>query len=121
MRFVPTRIHGIVDWLLGALLIALPWLLGFARGGPETYVPVALGSIGLLVTFFTDHEYGIVRRIPMSGHLAVDALAGAALAVSPWVLGFAETVWLPHLVLGVTELAAGFVTKTVPGDRPSAR
>ena len=79
MRFVPTRIHGIVDWLLGALLIALPWLLGFARGGPETYVPVALGSIGLLVTFFTDHEYGIVRRIPMSGHLAVDALAGAAL------------------------------------------
>ncbi len=72
MRFVPTRIHRIVDWLLGALLIALPWLLGFARGGPETYVPVALGSIGLLVTFFTDHEYGIVRRIPMSGHLAVD-------------------------------------------------
>jgi len=53
--------------------------------------------------------------------LAVDALAGVALAVSPWVLGFAETVWLPHLVLGVTELAAGFVTKTVPGDRPSAR
>ena len=51
MRFVPTRIHGIVDWLLGALLIALPWLLGFAGGGPETYVPVALGSIGLLVTF----------------------------------------------------------------------
>lgn len=48
MRFVPTRIHGIVDWLLGALLSALPWLLGFARGGPETYVPVALGSIGLL-------------------------------------------------------------------------
>ena len=120
MRFVPTRIHGIVDWLLGALLIALPWLLGFAGGGPETYVPVALGSIGLLVTFFTDHECGIVRRIPMSGHLAVDALAGVALAVSPWVLGFAETVWLPHLVLGVTELAAAFVTKTVPGDRQSA-
>ncbi len=93
MRFVPTRIHGIVDWLLGALLIALPWLLGFAYGSPETYVPVALGSIDLLVTFFTDHEYGIVRRIPMSGHLAVDALA-----VSPWVLGFVETVWLPHLV-----------------------
>jgi len=28
MRVVPTRIHGIVDWLLGGLLIALPWLLG---------------------------------------------------------------------------------------------
>ena len=36
MRVLPTRIHGIVDWLLGALLIALPWLLGSPRGGPET-------------------------------------------------------------------------------------
>lgn len=43
MRFVPTRIHGIVGWLLGALLIALPWLLGFARGGPETYVASRAG------------------------------------------------------------------------------
>jgi hypothetical protein len=117
MRFVPTRIHGIADWLLGALLMALPWLLGFARGGAETYVPVVLGATGLLVTVFTDHEYGIVRRIPMSGHLAVDAFAGATLAVSPWLFGFVETVWVPHLVLGVTELIAGLVTKTVPGDR----
>ncbi|MDQ3674857.1 MAG: hypothetical protein M3365_10825 [Gemmatimonadota bacterium] len=121
MRVVPTRIHGIVDWLLGGLLIALPWLLGFAPGAPETYVPVALGAAGLLVTFFTDHEYGVVRRIPMSGHLAVDALAGAALASSPWVFGFHETVWIPHLFLGVTELAAAFVTKTVPQDRGSGR
>lgn len=75
MRFVTTRIHGIVDgcW---ALSIALPWLLGFARGGPETYVPVALGSIGLLVTFFTDHECGgkaiSVRAWPSSSaHLTV--------------------------------------------------
>ncbi len=121
MRVVPTRIHGIVDWLLGGLLIALPWLLGFAPGAPETYVPIALGAAGLLVTFFTDHEYGVVRRIPMSGHLAVDALAGAALASSPWVFGFHETVWIPHLFLGVTELAAAFVTKTVPQDRGSGR
>lgn len=121
MRFVSTRVHGIVDWLLGALLIALPWLLGFARGGPETSVPVVLGVAGLLVTFFTDHEYGIVRRIPMSGHLAVDALAGATLATAPWIFGFADTVWLPHLVLGITELAAAFVTKTVPEDRRPAR
>ncbi len=66
-------------------------------------------------------EYGIVRRIPMSRHLAVDALAGFTLAVSPWVFDFVDTLWLPHLALGVTELAAAFVTKTVPGDRRSAR
>ncbi len=116
MRFVPTWIHGIADWLLGVLLIAVPYILGFARGGAETFVPVALGITGLIVTFFTNHEYGIVRRIPMIGHLWVDGFAGILLAASPWIFGFADTVWIPHVVLGVTEFVASLVTETVPSD-----
>jgi hypothetical protein len=116
MRFVPTWIHGIADWLLGILLIAVPYILGFARGGAETFVPVALGITGLIVTFFTNHEYGIVRKIPMIGHLWVDGFAGILLAASPWIFGFADTVWIPHVVLGVTEFVASLVTETVPSD-----
>ena len=116
MRFVPTWIHGIADWLLGILLIAVPYILGFARGGAETFVPVALGITGLIVTFFTNHEYGIVRKIPMIGHLWVDGFAGILLATSPWIFGFADTVWIPHVVLGVTEFVASIVTETVPSD-----
>lgn len=62
MRFVPTWIHGIADWLLGVLLIAVPYLLGFARVGAETFVPVALGITGLIVIFFTNHEYGTCEK-----------------------------------------------------------
>ena len=120
MRFLPTRVHGIVDWLLGALLVALPWLLRLDRGAPEAWIPVGLGAAGLLVTFFTDHEFGVVRRIAMPAHLAVDAAAGALLAVSPWLFGFADRVWLPHLLLGLTEFAAAFVTHTAPADRVRA-
>ena len=29
MRFLPTRIHGMMDYLMGALLIALPFLFRF--------------------------------------------------------------------------------------------
>jgi hypothetical protein len=116
MRFVPTWIHGIADWLLGVLLIAVPYILGFARGGAETFVPVALGITGLIVTFFTNHEYGIVRKIPMIGHLWVDGFAGILLAASPWIFGFADAVWIPHVVLGVTEFIASLVTKTIPSD-----
>ena len=116
MRFVPTWIHGIADWLLGVLLIAVPYILGFARGGAETFVPVALGITGLIVTFFTNHEYGIVRKIPMIGHLWVDGFAGILLAASPWIFGFADTIWIPHVVLGVTEFVASLVTETVPSD-----
>lgn len=120
MRFVPTRIHGVADWLLGALLIVLPWLFGLDRGSPEGWLPMALGAVGLVVTFFTDHELGIVRRIPMVGHLGVDGLAGALLAASPWLFGFADQVWLPHLALGLTEVVAAFVTTLHPADRVDA-
>ena len=117
MRFVPTRVHGIADWLMGALLVALSWLVGLDRTGPEGWLPMALGAAALVVTFFTDHELGVVRRIPMVGHLWVDGLAGALLAASPWLFGFADRVWLPHVALGLTEVVASLVTKLHPADR----
>jgi hypothetical protein len=117
MRFIPTRVHGVVDWIMAPLLIALPWLFGFASGGAETWVPVALGVAGLIVTFFTDHEYGIMRKISMIGHLWVDGLSGLLLAASPWLFGFSDAVWIPHLVLGITEFVAAMITQTMPSPR----
>jgi hypothetical protein len=37
MRFIPTRIHGFLDYAVGVLLIVVPWLFGFAAGGAETW------------------------------------------------------------------------------------
>jgi hypothetical protein len=28
MRFIPTRIHGFLDYAVGVLLIVVPWLFG---------------------------------------------------------------------------------------------
>jgi hypothetical protein len=36
MKIIPTRVHGMLDYLVGALLIVVPWVLGFTRGGAET-------------------------------------------------------------------------------------
>jgi hypothetical protein len=33
MRFIPTRIHAIVDYVTGILLIAAPFIFRFADGG----------------------------------------------------------------------------------------
>lgn len=117
MRFIPTRIHGMLDYGMGVILIVAPWLLGFARGGAETWLPVVLGVGAILYSLFTDYELGMVRKLSMPTHLTLDGLSGALLAVSPWLFGFAEYVWLPHLVLGLLEVGAAIFTQKVPADR----
>ena len=114
MRFVPTRVDGMADYLIGALLVLAPWLFGFADGGAETWVPVVLGAGVVLYSLLTDYELGLVRRIPMRVHLGLDLAGGAVLAASPWVFGFADRVWLPHLILGLLEIGAALTTRTTP-------
>lgn len=114
MRFIPTRIHGLMDYAMGVLLIVAPWLLGFAAGGAEAWVPVILGLGAIAYSLFTDYELGVVRKIPMTTHLGLDAGSGVVLAASPWIFGFADLVYLPHLILGLIEIGAAATTRTVP-------
>ena len=115
MSAIPTRIHGVLDYGTGLLLIGLPWLLGFARGGAESWVPVAAGASVIAYSLLTDYELGLVRRIQMPVHLWLDALGGVLLAMSPWLLAFDDHVWIPHVVLGVAEVGVAVMTNTVPG------
>lgn len=114
MPSIPTRVHGVLDYAAGTLLVAAPWLLGFGRGGPETWVPVGVGAMLLLLALFTDYERGVFRRVQMTVHLWIDALAGTLLAASPWLLGFDRHVWLPHLAFGVAAIVVAAVSNTIP-------
>ena len=118
MRVIPTSVHGVMDYLMGIVLIAAPWLLGFAENGAETWVPVIIGAGMIAGAMITNYECGVVGIISMSTHLTMDVLAGILLAASPWLFGFAEEVWIPHLVLGVVEVAAGLMTQTTPSRTP---
>lgn len=118
MKFLSTQIHGILDYSLALLLVASPWLFGFADIGTqaESIVPILLGIGVAAYSLFTDYEWGAVRGIPMVTHLWIDALGGLFLAASPWIFGFASEVYLPHLILGIGEIGAAFFTKTVPSS-----
>jgi SPW repeat-containing protein len=116
MQVIPTRVHGMLDYLVGALLVAAPWLFGFAQGGAETWVPVVLGAAAILYSLFTDYELGAIRRIPMPVHLMLDLASGVLLAISPWLLGFADRVWEPHLIVGLIEIGTAMLTRRVPAD-----
>jgi len=111
MKIISRRAHGILDYLVGILLIASPWVFNFAQGGSETAVPVILGSMTILYSLITNYEYSIATIIPFSAHLVLDTLSGLFLTLSPWLLGFADTVYLPHVIFGVLELGAVLMTQ----------
>jgi hypothetical protein len=114
MKVISTKVHGVMDYLMGILLIAAPWLLNFNRDGAETWVPVILGVGVILYSLLTNYELSMSKMIPMRTHLALDVMSGIFLAASPWIFNFDEYVYLPHLVLGILEIGAGLMTETTP-------
>jgi hypothetical protein len=114
MKIISTKVHGVLDYLMGVLLIAAPWLFNFNRDGAETWVPVILGICVIVYSLFTNYELSLSRMIPMRTHLTLDVISGAFLAASPWIFNFDEYVYLPHLILGILEMGAGVMTETTP-------
>jgi hypothetical protein len=114
MRFIPTRIHGLIDYLTGILLIAAPFLFRFADNTAAQWVPMLLGAAILVMALMTDFELSLANLIPMPLHLGIDAAGGLLLLASPWLFGFADRVMWPHVIFGIMEIFFALTTRTVP-------
>jgi SPW repeat len=120
MRFIPTKFHAPLDYIVGVALIAAPWIFQFSEHTAATVVPVVLG-IGLIAySLLTDYELGVWKVAPMAVHNLIDVVAGALLAASPWLFGFADetaNVWVPQVVVGLAAIFLGLTTKQEGGYR----
>lgn len=122
MKFLPTKIHGALDYIVGIALILAPNIFRFsAVGGPAVWIPRVLGVALIVYSIFTNYEWGAIRALPMSYHLVVDFLASAFLIASPFLFGFTNhgiNAWLPHVVVGAAVILVVLVSQTQPGERP---
>ena len=114
MRFIPTRLHAPLDYIVGVALVAAPWIFQFSDLAAATAISVVLGSGLIGYSLFTDYELGVWRTFPMSVHNLFDIAAGALLAASPWLFGFADegaNAWAPFVVVGLAAVFLGLTTK----------
>lgn len=116
MKIISTKIHGVLDYLWGIFLIISPWLFHFETGDAAMFVPIILGGVMIVANLLTDYELGMLRVFKLRAHLLLDMLSALFLAVSPWLFGFYETVYLPHLILGLVQLVLALITETQPHD-----
>jgi hypothetical protein len=118
MRFIPTRFHAPLDYIVGAVLIAAPWIFGFSDIDAATAVSIVLGAGLIAYSLITDYELGVWRLAPMAVHNLIDIVAGTLLAASPWLFGYSDEgtmVWLPFVVIGVAAVFLGLTTKQAGG------
>lgn len=117
LRFIPTRVHGALDYVHGAALLAAPELLRTKDEPRAALVSRMAGGGATASALTTDFELGAVKAIPVPMHLMLDAASGVLLAGAPWLLGYAKggpRYWLPHAFVGAAEVLAAAATKTEP-------
>ena len=115
MRFIPTRVHGAIDHVVGPALVLAPTLLRLGRTSPEGITAQAVGGIEATYSNLTDYELSMKNVVPMKAHLVLDAIGGATLAIVPQLTGArkrGKKHWLPHLAIGVMEIGMAALTQT---------
>jgi hypothetical protein len=116
VQVLSPEVHGVLDYVTGATLLAAPKLFKFERaGGPAVTIPRMLGSLILGQAAITDYKAGLIKVLPFNLHLAMDYALGPFLALSPFLFGFhrrRRAAWLPHVLTGA------FVTLTTLMTRP---
>lgn len=111
---IPTKQHAYIDYLTAGSLLTLPFLFSGKNRGVETYIPVVMGAVVLGQSLLTDYGLGAKKAMKMKTHLKLDYLGGSLLALSPFLFGFRKKSWVPHMALGLSELAIAYFTKEKP-------
>ncbi len=114
-QVIPTKVHGVVDYATSGALLAAPEIFRLKDVRASALAPRLAGAAATVYSALTDYELGVVKALPMKAHLALDAASGALLAASPWVLRYRRhgvRHWLPHTLVGVSEVAVALTSRT---------
>ena len=117
LRYIPTLTHGLLDHLLGIVMIVSPWIFEYhAVRGMAVQVPFILGGLLVINSLNTKFEMGVFKLLNVKTHLILDVLIGISMASSPWIFGFADRIHLPHLIGGLVIAILPLFTVRKPFD-----
>lgn len=117
-RVIPTKTHGIVDYLIAVMLIALPWLCNVWPVSMSLAVlPIVAGIILLIYSICTYYEVGIFKLMGMWTHVTLDAVLGMIIMALPLfygMIGLRLLLWVPYLAIGLVMVISSIISKTAP-------
>ena len=84
MKPISTKQHGVVDYLFAASVYALRQRLPASERASRLLGATAAGTVAM--SALTRYELGLVKVLPMKGHVALDLALGALLVAAPLLL-----------------------------------
>ena len=119
---IPAFVHGLVEYGVGALFIAAPFVLAF-DSDTATAVSIVAGVLVLIVAATTAMPTGLIKEIPVQAHVVLDYLLAILLIASPFLFGFDEdgTATAFFIVVGVVHLLMTIATRFIREERRRER
>ncbi len=121
---IPRFVHGLIEYLAGALLIAAPFLFSFDSGS-ATALSIIVGVVVIAIAASTEGPSSLINSIPLPAHVALDYVLAAVLVAMPFIGGFSDetspTVFF--IALGILHLLVTIGTRfrrTEPAQREPA-
>lgn len=88
---IPRFVHGILEYALGVLFIAAPFVFDF-NSGAATGMSVAVGVLVLILAAVSDGPVSLVNQLPLLLHVALLYVLSIFLVAAPFLLGFSDEV-----------------------------
>ena len=118
---IPAFVHGLLEYAVGLLLIAAPFLFSFASS-EATAASIVLGVGLLALAAVTRGPTSLVDQVSRGLHVGADAVLVVVLLAAPFVLGFRDEPAPRNLflVLGVAHVLVTIGTRFVADDSADA-
>lgn len=119
---IPAFVHGLLEYVVGAALIALPLIIGY-ESGAATAVSIVLGVGVIFLAATTDSSTSLIDQVPLSAHVILDYVLAALLIASPFLFGFSDETepTVVFLVGGVLHLLVSIGTRYRKEEKPKRR
>jgi hypothetical protein len=113
MRLINTRAHALYDYAVGLVLIFSPVIFGYETDPFPQRVMMAAALCIWMTTLMSRLEYAALPFITLPLHFTIDILIGIALATSPWIFGFRDEIFKPHLIIGLSLIAVSLISDRI--------
>ena len=113
---ISLKAHNIIDYVIAAALVLVPYLFGFSNINAARNVLGVLGVSLAVYSLMTDYQYSVAKIVPLGVHMVLDVALGIIVMLAPSVFGYSSDLtggqFGLHFVLGLG--AIGLVAFTYP-------